>query len=251
MNINTIRSIIRKTVRKQLKEAAEAAAGPPKTFKDFRVLVGSLMSDAGAPEELVEEINDVGLEGGGVAEVLWSTWNDFSSDIWAPPAPGSSHSLQSNDFSSDIEEDGDWKETLSFYASDMVLDIVDAFSNTMNYEPGRRVPHIDGKMLADDVLGALTSSGSGDGNTPDRALRDMAGLVTDILEQCGCAENVKWDGKNTVSYSILGDVFQFYTAVEEAATGPAGLTLEDKTDTYRDTITGLSVTFSDGIATIS
>lgn len=232
MNINELRNVVKRIVRKQLKEAASTADVAPKTFKDFRRIVSGLLRDAGAPEDLVEEVSDMGNEGGEVVSATWDAWNDFSQDA---------------------SEDEDWREVLSWYATDMVLDIVDAYSNPMNYEPGWRGRRVDGKTLADKVVSFLTSKGRahGDGDTPDRELRDMADLVTDVLEQCGCAENIKWDGKNTVTYTITTSNFEFYEEVQIGATGPAGLTLVKEPDTYRDDITGLTVKFDDDFATIS
>lgn len=135
-----MRRMIRRSLRAQIKEAVSRLASPPNSLNEFRRSLAAGLSGAGSPVDLVDEVADLDMQGGGVFGVIWEAWENIEAEMRGlPPA--------------DLKQA--WIECIEFYVHDAVLDIVDAWKNPMNYEPGRRTPTMDGTRLAKDVVSIM------------------------------------------------------------------------------------------------
>ena len=231
MNLSQLRSIIRKSVNRQLKEAAQKLFAP-KNLSDFRQSLASALEQSGAPADLVDELSDVGYEGGGIFAAVFDAWQNISSEMQSE-TPAKQGEV--------------YLEVAPGYIRDLIIDIVEAYQDPMNYEPGRRVKKLNAVDLANKVTAVMfPSSKKSPVDMKARELKDMLGLVTDIVEMCG-GSRVQVKG-NTVTYSPSDQAaFDSQLPVE---TKKAGLK-KTGPDTYFDDITGLTATFGAGTVTVS
>lgn len=235
MKLNSLRKLIREEVEQALDEAEKKPAGP-KSFDDFRKKFAAALKKAGAPEELVDELDDVSYTGGDVVGACFSAWENIEQEM--------------------KDEAFVWPTDAEFYVHDCVLDMVDAFSNPMNYAPGERRKAIDANELAHAVVDAISpATPTSPTGKKDREVRDMSMLVSDILDaavKAGAIYGVDWDrGKTSIPYNV--ERSDYLEIIDRIATGAAGLKsvgAEDDVGTYSDDLTGLTVTFGDGVATI-
>lgn len=140
MDINEVRKMVRRSLKTQIKEALSHLTGPPKTLNDFRKVLASALSGAGAPTELVEEVSYLDMQGGGVFGAIWSAWENIETELRGLKGP---------------ELKDAWIECIEFYVHDCVIDMMDEWKNPMNYEPGRRVEALDSSRLAKDVVSVM------------------------------------------------------------------------------------------------
>ena len=106
----------------------------PETFSMFRKLVGDALEYANAPEDLVEEVREIDNMGGGVVQEMWNAWTIVEDNGLTPEEWSNSDEL----------------------VHDMVLDMVSAWRNPMNYGHSRFVlPTVDPSKLADSVAAVL------------------------------------------------------------------------------------------------
>lgn len=126
------------TVRKLKSLIREAIGGSPqrvpKTFSDFRKLISNAFSYASVPEDLIEEILDTDVDGSSVQEALLKMWQSIESELRGSQS-----------------WDADTGEFIAEVSRDLVFDVVDAYTNAMNYERGRKINHIDADELARKV----------------------------------------------------------------------------------------------------
>ncbi len=210
---------------------------PPKSFSEFRQRVGAALKQAGADESLVDEVNDVSYEGGGVASALFNAWNVIEDELA-------------------LNGDDDWQVAIEGHLHDAILDVMSEYSNSMNYEPGsKRGKAVSASELANKVVDAFSPSRSpSSSESKDRHVIDMSMLVSDILDaavKAGAIHDVEWDrGKTEIPYLVQRS--DYLEIIDTIATKEAGLTpsSEEIDGAYVDDITGLTVTFGDGVATI-
>ena len=165
MNEESLRKLIREEVEQALDEADAAAKKPPQTFEEFRKAIGNAVKQAGGPPDLVDEIMDVGYEGGGVAGALGSAWDDMQyeyKDIKKSVTPEA--------------QDSEMWEAFAYSSHDAVLNMVDAYQNAWNYEPGRKAARFDASDLAQRVQKILT--GAKMKKADKGALKKMSGDVS-------------------------------------------------------------------------
>lgn len=85
------------------------------TFNDFRAFMGVALRQAKAPEGLVFAVKDKGNQGGGIPQVLMSTWESVSIEL---------------------RQKADWENVIvDFYIHDMVLRLVNEYNDAWNYGP--------------------------------------------------------------------------------------------------------------------
>lgn len=226
ITVSQLKRLIKEEVHNSRVVLVEAPALQlPKTFADFRKKVAASLTKLGAPKGLTDEVKDVGNEGGEVAELLYTAWENVKGSMSSPDA--------------DV-------------IRDLVLDMCDAYQNPMNYAPGEAKGH---KVKNPSVLATGVARAFGRGSTAakpivDRKLKEMASLVVDVLHECGACADIKWDGGNTVTYRITQSDYLEAIEPEALKAGFTSATDEDVQDTWSDPITGLTVVFGDGIATI-
>lgn len=194
MDVRELKHVIRETVRIQIREAKKKASAMPKKFPDFRKKIASALKSAGAPKPLVDEVADVGYEGGGVVNALWSVWSDIEAEL----------------------RDGDEDLTLVDFALDIhdaVLDMLSEYGNSMNYEPGRKTKKMspsEMKALAvavRDIIGAASqksakaSGSAAKGAEPPTDKSDAADKITKILKKEGAKVQL-FDQKSLVALSV-------------------------------------------------
>lgn len=170
MDVNELRSMIRSSLRRQLKETRQKLS-TPKNLSDFRLALSAALEKAGAPADLVDQVSDVGYEGGGVFEAVFGTWRN----IWAEMQ------AEEPDMQGDV-----YLEVAPEYVHDLVVDLAHEYQNPMNYEPGRRVKKINTADLAKKLKAAMfpvVKKSAADMKA--RELRDMMGLVTDMVTEAG------------------------------------------------------------------
>jgi hypothetical protein len=226
MNLNELRLIVRNTIRRQLKEIAETSL-VPKSWGDFRKHFAEKLEMAGAPMDLVDEVGDVDSEGGGISQVLYTTWRNIKDDM-----------------------DGDessWQEMVDYYVHDAVIDMVGEFENSWNYAPGAKKGKkpIDAAALAKEVVKAWTPQKAplSAEEKEARELKDVTNLVVDVLEQAG-ATGVE-PGPKGVQYDMTDDLMDnLKKSCRRAGLKPAG------PGTWIDDVSGLKVQFKFGTAKI-
>jgi hypothetical protein len=145
MNETTIKQIIRKSVKAQIKEAAAKSSRPPATWSDFRKMFAAALKKSGAPRELVSAAADLGYEGGQIVETLYGVWSNIESEMRS----GGSLSIE------------EWDDAITDYAHDAVYDMLDGLYDPMEYdvgdEPNRHAgDDVDVEKLATDVAAAMT-----------------------------------------------------------------------------------------------
>lgn len=241
MNEESLRKLIREEVEQALDEADKKAKGPPATFAEFRKLLAAALKKAKAPAALVAEVGDTDDEGGGVPSALYRAWENIR--------------LELKDAGANAAKE--WPDLVGYYVHDAVIDMMDEFDNPMNYAPGAKKGQkpVDAAALAKAVVAAMATKPKVDpAEKKRRELSDMLGLVTDILEDpsSGVAK-VNWDrGVPRVTYQVMRS--DYLELIGDIATTKAGLKPvgpeSEPTETYVDDITGLKVTFGDGVAVI-
>jgi hypothetical protein len=140
MKLSDLRKLIKEEIEQALDEAEGAGKSAPKTFEEFRKAIGAAAKQAGAPEDFVDEILDVGYEGGGVASALGSGWNNYSYEL------------------RDIKDPAELWDTFIYYAHDAIVDAVGEYTNAWNYAPGRKA---GGRFDAGDLAGRVEKILSG------------------------------------------------------------------------------------------
>src|SRR6478736_4487510 len=157
-----------------------------------------------------------------------------------------------------LDEAIDWHELVETHVYDAILDAVSEYENPMNYEPGSKkgkkklnAPEIASKVVATLAPVEKISRKESD----ERIMRDMSMLVSDILDRAakvGAVSSVEWDrGKTSIPYRVeRSDYLDVIDRIAIHAGGLKPVGDEDTIGTYLDDLTGLMVTFGDGIATI-
>jgi hypothetical protein len=79
MDLKTIKKLIRRSVDRQLSEAAARISSPPEDFFTFRVRFGRALKTAGAPADLVSEASK-DIHEGPVFEAMWTAWSGIESE---------------------------------------------------------------------------------------------------------------------------------------------------------------------------
>ena len=231
MTLNELKSIIRKTVKQQLKEASQKLSSP-KNLSDFRLALSHALEQAGAPADLVDEVSDVGYEGGGVFEAVFSTWRNIEAEMQS----------ESPDKRGDV-----YLEIAPYYIHDLIIDLAAAYQDPMNYEPGRRVKKLNTEDLANKVKAAMFPvMKKSPADMKSREMRDMLGLVTDMVTEAG--GRVVSQTENSVKFNAVDDeAFRLDLPVQAKLAGlkPSG------PGSWTDDITGLTVTFGANTATVS
>lgn len=236
MNEENLRKLIREEVEQALDEAEKKSKEPPKTFADFRKQVGAALKKAKAPAALVDEVNDVDYEGGGVASSLYGAWENIRLELKDDPAA--------------------WPELVGYYVHDAVIDMLAEFDNPMNYAPGAKKGQkpVDAAALAAAVVDAMAPKKKPTKEeSKKRELLDMANLVMDVLDATdGIVTNIQWDHKSPkVTYRILRSDYLEQIALQAPKAGFKPIGPDDEAPaTWVDDITGLKVTFGDGVAVI-
>lgn len=142
MKLKDLRKLIMEEVTSVMDEAEKSAgSGVPTNFRDFRAQVATAMKKAKAPVDLVEELEDLGYEGGGPLSALWSAWHNIEyefRDAGKDPAA--------------LAEA--WAAGIEFYVHDAIIDMIDEFANPMNYAPGAKKGQkpVDSSALAAAVV---------------------------------------------------------------------------------------------------
>lgn len=132
MNIDQLRRLIQEEVGSVLVEVAKATTDPwPKTFSEYRRWVGKLMGQAGAPEELVEDILGLYREGGGVAGAVEEAWAEISNELRDMATYLKAGRMDQK------EHDEESKALYVGSIHDLVLDVAREYNNDWNYAPGR------------------------------------------------------------------------------------------------------------------
>lgn len=238
MTLNELRLIIRKTVASQLAEAKQKSS-TPRSLSDFRTAVATALKKVDAPKDFVDEVADVGNEGGGVFQAIWDTWRNLEAEMQYLPAE---------------EAAAVYRDEAPGYVHDMVLDMVDAYQNAYNYEPGRKPSKIDGAKIAVRLEAAMFPPPKrSPAEKKARELKDMADLVFDTLEMSkGAVSNIKTTSSNKVTYDVMRS--DYLEAIAKSARKGGLKPVEDESDyvssEWIDDITGLTVHFGDGVATI-
>lgn len=145
MDIQTLRRMIRQSLKSQLAEAKKAQVRPPKNFAEFRQQFANALKVAKAPEDLVYEAEDADYEGGPVFGAMWDAWTNLEIEL---------RSLKGLSQKEAAEE---WSLMCADYVHDAVLDIASGYKDPMNYEPGRKAGSFNPKKLAQDTASAMSS----------------------------------------------------------------------------------------------
>lgn len=240
MKLQDLRKLIKEEVESVLDEADKAKKGPPKSFGEFRKQLAAALKKAKAPAALVSEVGDTDDEGGGVASVCFSAWRNIEMELKDEGANAAAA----------------WPDLVGYYVHDCVIDMLDEFKNPMNYAPGAKKGEkpVDAAALAQAVVAAMAPVKK---KSPEemkkRELLDMANLVIDVLEATdGAVTNVQWDGKSPrVTYKIMMSDYLEQIGFNAPKAGFKPMGPEDEAAaTWVDDITGLKVTFGDGVAVI-
>lgn len=133
---------LRWVIKEEIARLHEASTGPsvPKTISAFRRMIGKAVKKAGGPIDLVDEINDVDYEGDGVSGVLSRVWESVRWEL---------------DDTNDADMRDAWRDIVTGYVGDAVIDIVAEYNNKLNYGPGRRASSVDGPALAKSVVAII------------------------------------------------------------------------------------------------
>ena len=212
MNLESLRKLIKEEVEKQLDEADKASKSPPKTLGDFRKMVGAACKKAKAPKDFVEEILDVGNEGGGIPAALYDAFRNVE--------------LELKD--SKMEPTEQW-ETVAYYVHDAIIDAASEYSNAWNYGPGRKATKFDPAALAQAVQDQIEKMGPprpkrAPPNVPDTVkAKTVADIIADDLRTEG--GEVKSSGDDleaTVSLKTDSPVDQVAGYLDEFITQKMG-----------------------------
>lgn len=141
MTPTLLRSMIRNSLKNQIKEAVKIQSGPPSSLYGFRRKLSLALKEAGAPEEFWQEVDDTGSEGGGVFGSLHDAWRNIEMELRNVTEPE--------------ERQAEWDDMLGYYVHDAVMNMVDEYKNKMNYGPGHKPEKIDASKLANDVVDVL------------------------------------------------------------------------------------------------
>jgi len=189
MTLNELRRMIRASVKRQIAEAAKAAASPPDSFMKFRNVFSAALTAAGAPEDHVDEASDTSYEGGPVFGAMWDAWSNIESEMRGIKDP--------------VDRRDEWLSMVEYYVHDAVLDMVGGFLNPMNYEPGRRVKKIDAGALAKKVV-AVMKGGEVTAAPPSPTDKmAVASAIKKDLESEGSKVTIEELSKTSVNVRVL------------------------------------------------
>lgn len=235
MNVNELKKMIRAAIKNQIKEAKQKAATSPITLAQFRKNIAAGLKKCGAPQDFIREVGDVGYEGGGVFEAIWDTWRNIEAEL---------------EFVSGAEKEATYRDVAPGYVHDMVLDMVDAYNNAYNYEPGRRPSKIDASRLAVDLEEAMFPAPV---KSSKEKVKELTDVVAEILEDAAkVVSNVTVVSPGKVTYDVIrSDYIDVIGKIAQKTQGlkPVGEQQDDESS-YFDNVTGLTVEFGDGVATI-
>ncbi len=125
MKLGDLRRLIREEVETALDEAESSQTGVPTNFNDFRSQVAAGLKQAGAPQSLVDELEDLDDEGGGATRALYSAWNNIEYEL--------------RDAGKDPAARAEaWAASIEFYVHDAIIDMAGEFADPMNYAPGAK-----------------------------------------------------------------------------------------------------------------
>lgn len=147
----------------------------PSTFAEFRRTLAAALKQAGAPGDLIDEIGYIDYEGGGVVQAVFNAWDSVEYELERERKAGNVHDLEMT-----------WEDLVGSVVHDAVIDMVDEYSNPMNYGPGERHEKVDGATLAEKVVNILTGiSQTGDRPppppVPPKAIRsDLRSFAKDL-----------------------------------------------------------------------
>lgn len=99
----------------------------PRTLDAFRKWMSGIAKQAGAPDDLVEEIAS---EGSGVDDAIWHAWDDVS--YWL----------------NDERNDEEALDALLSSVHDCMIEAVSDYNNGMNYAPGHKGTQVNAASLA-------------------------------------------------------------------------------------------------------
>lgn len=111
------------------------------TLTDYRLYLGQLMRNAGGPKDVIEEIEFLGYEGGGIFGAIWDSWTTVEHYI---KTANDATLLQKRERTAILRDD------IACLVHDTVIDIIDARNNWLNNAPGTPVLDIDVEALAYD-----------------------------------------------------------------------------------------------------
>lgn len=109
MDINTIRVMIRRSIRNQIKESIGRLSSPPQSFAEFRRVFAVALGETGHPE-LAVQVGDLDLHDGDIFRTVWNSWLALE------------HELRST--TSEEERLSTWCELVPFYVHDCVVDML-------------------------------------------------------------------------------------------------------------------------------
>lgn len=145
MKLKDLRQLIKEEVEAVLDEAEKASKTAPTSFADFRKRIAASLKAVGAPEQLVDQAEDVDYEGGHVASVLYDAWRNIELELKDGP--------------------NDWAGMVQFYVHDAVLDLADA------------VRGVNGPEVAEAVVQHLLT---GKGKKISTVAMSKEGLITAV-----------------------------------------------------------------------
>ena len=122
MDINTVRSMIRRSIRQQLSESLQQLSTAPKTLSDFRRILAAGLNGAGL-DLLADEVADVDLEGGEVFDAIWRAWTNIEDELRHVKDPAERLEV--------------WKECVDFYVYDCIVDMLDQTETAGRRDPGK------------------------------------------------------------------------------------------------------------------
>ena len=91
----------------------------PTTWSEFRLQMGELLKLINAPEGMIEETVELGLEGGGVVQALFSSWAWLEEVLATEDRPKC------------------WDD-MDGMVFDTIQDMAIEYSNPLNYPPGHK-----------------------------------------------------------------------------------------------------------------
>lgn len=140
--LQSVRETIRQIVNQVILEESKTTL-IPKNFLEFRKMIGRALKRLGAPEDFVDEVDDVDSEGGGIPDALYRAWSSIELE------------LRDLDGEDPVRV---WKDLADFYVHDAVMDAIEEYQDIMNYSRGHKPKQMDDATLAQgtaDILKGL------------------------------------------------------------------------------------------------
>jgi len=139
MDLEVIRAMIRKSLKKQIREHREKLRQPPQDFSSYQRIFIKALEAADAPDSLIEEVQRSTYTGETMFDIMWNNWADIQSEM--------------NEVQSGAEKRRIWNESIEFYIRGSVSQMLEEHKTPVDRHEEITEDVVRTMLLAGEVNG--------------------------------------------------------------------------------------------------